>query len=269
MAPLVIGVDDSEIMLDGKPHTLLAAILIQDVAAVERALAALKDQFRIPRDEEIKWNGMKTALDKRQREELSQELLALLGNAVTLVTICEGRNRQSTAEHLVIQIADYLETDGVTQGSAAELILDEGIIDDPEHYRQFLAKSGRAPLENLAFQSVRSHDNVPIQLADIVAGFNARSTDIAAGRENKRINVWDDGFEEEIEIDLLTYIVISLRWSMWGEVPPHRDPENPAQDGTWPFKHVGGHGLRIHSSLPSELVEQIYSSRIAYMGCLH
>jgi hypothetical protein len=42
-----------------------------------------------------------------------------------------------------------------------------------------------------------------------------------------------------------------------------------SQTGAWPFKYVGGFGLRLRSSIAPDLADAIYSSRIVYMGCLH
>jgi hypothetical protein len=87
--------------------------------------------------------------------------------------------------------------------------------------------------------------------------------------QNKQILVRDDALSEDITVDLLSYISIALRWEMWGEVPPPPDGSNFSFDGRWPFKHVGGFGLRIHSTVSPEAVQKIYASRIVYMGCMH
>ena len=79
----------------------------------------------------------------------------------------------------------------------------------------------------------------------------------------------DDRLENPVSLDLLNYICLSLRRTTWGEVPLQPDPENPTFDGAWPFKYVGGFGLRLRSSIAPDLADAIYSSRIVYVGCLH
>ncbi|PYX53845.1 MAG: hypothetical protein DMG76_23965 [Acidobacteria bacterium] len=79
----------------------------------------------------------------------------------------------------------------------------------------------------------------------------------------------DDRLENPVSLDLLNYICLSLRWTTWGEVPLPPDPENPTFDGAWPFKYLGGFGLRLRSSIAPDLADAIYSSRIVYMGCLY
>jgi hypothetical protein len=79
----------------------------------------------------------------------------------------------------------------------------------------------------------------------------------------------EDPSGANIKLDLLSYISISLRWSMWGEVPHPPDPEDVKFDSRWPFKHVGGFGFRIHSTIGLETIARIYDSRVVYMGCLH
>jgi hypothetical protein len=149
------------------------------------------------------------------------------------------------------------------------MIFDEGIISDPSMYDNFLRTNFHPPLSNANFRSVKSHESTLIQLADVAAGFNRLVTDISLGRPNKQIEVLDDGPGVPIKMDLRSYICLSQRWNIWGEVPPPPDPENVTFDGRWPFKYVGGHGLRIVSSVSADLVNQIYDARIVYMGCMH
>lgn len=136
-------------------------------------------------------------------------------------------------------------------------------------YSQFLQSLSPSPLASAQPISVASHESAVIQLADVLAGFNRLATEIALGRENKQILVRDDALNDNIPINLLNYISIALRWEMWGKVPPPRDPDNISFDGTWPFKRVGGFGLRIQSSIPLGTIEKIYDSRVVHMGCMH
>ena len=266
---LVFAFDDSEIVIEGAPHTIIAGMGANDPEAIDRALAQLKFQFGMSPSEEVKWNGMN--LDQRDREALSQELLSLLNEATTLVTISEGVNRQIAAEHVTRQLADYLVSHPYRlEGNPnLSLIFDEGIISDPNTHDNFLRNNFPRPLSNANFRSVKSHESPLIQLADVAAGFNRLVTDISLGHPNKQIEVLDDGPGIPIKMDLRSYICLSQRWNTWGEVPPPPDPENVTFDGRWPFKYVGGHGLRIVSSVSADLVNRIYDSRIVYMGCMH
>jgi len=73
----------------------------------------------------------------------------------------------------------------------------------------------------------------------VVGKFQPALTDIVLGRSNKKISVWDDGLESNIEVDLLNYICISLRYEMWGEVPPPPDPENIIFDANLAIQTCG------------------------------
>jgi hypothetical protein len=53
---MFIAVDDSEISISGRPHTILAGIIVANVPAVERALEHLKQQFGLSMQDEVKWN---------------------------------------------------------------------------------------------------------------------------------------------------------------------------------------------------------------------
>ncbi len=266
---LAFAFDDSEIVIESIPHTIMAAIGTNDPQAIEQALIQLKSQFGMSLSEEVKWNGMN--LVQRDREALSQEVLSLLHEATTLVTISEGVNRQIAAEHITRQLADYLASKpyGLEGSPSLTLIFDEGIITVPSSFDNFLRTNFLPPVSNASFNSVKSHASALIQLADVAAGFNRLVTDICLGRPNKEIELLDDGLGPPIKMDLRSYICISQRWNIWGEVPPPPDPENVTFDGRWPFKHVGGYGVRIVSSISPDLVRKVYDSRIVYMGCMH
>jgi hypothetical protein len=264
------GIDDSEVEINGCHHSILAAIGVKELFAVESAFNKLKGQFGLTPSDEVKWNGMKP-LSQPVREALSQELMILLHESVPLIIIKEGRNKQLAAEDIGSQIADFLKRHPYVLGAeeTVELIFDEGIVADDSAYSEYLHSLSPSPIALGTFASAHSHESALIQLADVLAGFNKLATEIALGRPNKELQVWDDGLGRDIGIDLLRYISISMRWAIWGEVPPPPDPNNITFDGKWPFKHIGGHGLRIYSSIPQEIIERIYNSRIVYMGCMH
>jgi hypothetical protein len=204
----------------------------------------------------------------KMRESLSQQLLILLHDCIPLVVICEGRNKQLAAERTANQISEFLGRHPYSLGTdeTVKLTFDEGIISDETAYSEHL-RTLPSPIASATFTSAQSHENALIQLADILAGFNRLATDIALGRANKDLLVRDDQRGRDIEIDLLSYISIALRWAMWGQVPPPPDPNNVTFDGKWPFKHIGGYGLRIYSTVSQKTIDQIYKSRIVYMGC--
>jgi len=263
---MLFTIDDSEIQIEERPHTILAAIGVRDPAAVESALDKLKLQFGLLPADEVKWNGMKP-MPQQSREALSQELMTLLHESVSLVIISEGRNKQVAAERLAVQIADFAgRPRSQLAAEPVELIFDEEILDSELRYLQYVHTLAPSPVASANVATVHSHESAAIQLADVLAGFNRLATEIALGRANKNLILRED--QLDIKIDLLSYISLSLRWAMWGEVPPPPDPDNITFDASWPFKHIGGYGLRIHSSVSAGTIEKIYDSRVVYMGCL-
>lgn len=266
---MIFGIDDSEIDIEGRPHTLLAAIGVRNPEALESTLAVLKRDFGLNATDEVKWNGM-PPLAQKAREELSQELMALLHDSVPLVAITEGRDKNQAAQASARQIADFLAASSFPASrEIIHLLFDESIIDDPIEFKRHLRALTPSPIAVAQVASVHSHEHAVRQIAEVLAGFSRLATDIALGREDKQIEVWDDGFGSDISTSLLTYISQGLRWATWGEVPLPPDPNDVTFDATWPFKNVGGFGLRIHSSISPGTVEAIYESRRVYMGCLH
>jgi hypothetical protein len=265
-----IGFDDSEITIENIPHTIIAGVGVNDPGGIEVALAELNTQFGMSSSDEVKWNGMK--LVQKDREALSDKLLSLLNEGAMMVTISEGADRQVAAEHTARQLNDFLACHPYRTKEGEQLVMDfdEGILTNGGAYSSFLSANFSPPLSHAECRSVKSHESALVQLADVLAGFNRLLTDISLGRASKEIDVPDDaGFGQPLKFDLLHYICLSQRWSIWGEVPPPPDPENITFDGRWSFKYVGGHGLRIISSISPDLVKKIYDSRIVYMGCMH
>jgi len=266
---VIFGIDDTEIDIEGRPHTLLAAMGVRNPETLESALAMLKRDFGLNASDEVKWNGM-PPLAQKAREELSQELMVLLHDSLPLVAITEGRDKNQAAQVSARQIADFLAASSSPEShETIRLLFDEAIIDDPIEFKRHLRKLAPSPISVAEVESVHSHEHAVIQIADVLAGFSRLATEIALGREDKQITIWDDGFGSDIPTTLLTYISQGLRWATWGEVPPPPDPNDVKFDATWPFKSVGGFGLRIHSSISPRSVEAIYESRRVYMGCLH
>src|ERR1700730_6347029 len=103
---MLFAIDDSDVQIEDRSHTILAAIGIRDLAALESALDTLKLQFGLMSADEVKWNGMRP-MPQHAREALSQELMTLLHRSVPLVVINEGRNKQIAAERIAVQIADF------------------------------------------------------------------------------------------------------------------------------------------------------------------
>jgi hypothetical protein len=264
---MLFAIDDSDVQIEDRSHTILAAIGTRDLAALESALDTLKLQFGLMSADEVKWNGMRP-MPQHAREALSQELMTLLHRSVPLVVINEGRNKQIAAERIAVQIADFARRQRslLTADEPIELTFDEGILDDESGYAQYLHTLDPSPVASASITIVRSHENAAIQLADVLAGFNRVATCIALGRANKNLLLRDG--QLDIKLDLLSYISLSLRWATWGEVPPPPNPDNVVFDANWPFKHVGGYGLRIHSTISARTIEKIYQTRVVYMGCL-
>jgi hypothetical protein len=217
------GVDDSEIEIEGRPHTILAAVGFHCPQKVETALNGLKLQFGLTPADEVKWNGMKP-MPTLGREALSQELMVQLQESVPLVSISEGRDKQHTAQHLAAQIKDFISRHpyALERKEEVDLAFDDGILRDGLAYSRFLQSLSPSPIASANSISVGSHESAVIQLADVLAGFNRLATEISLGRENKQILVRDEALQGDIPVDLLSYISIALRWEMWGRF--HRLP---------------------------------------------
>jgi len=199
-------------------------------------------------------------------------ILPILNSPTALIVICEGVDRQNAALYFVNQLADALEDRAREMGeSVVDVRFDEGIINNPTTFSVFWRSHKQPRIANATYSSVKSHESPLVQCADLFAGFQRLAIDIATGRTNPSISVFDDGVGMDIDIDLLNYVLLSLRYAMWGRVPPHPiHPDAPVADGTWPFLHAKGLGLRIHSTIDDSLQQHLYDTiGVVYIGCLH
>ena len=143
---MIFGIDDSEIEIEGRPHTLLAAMGVRNPERLESALAILKRDFGLKACDEVKWNGM-PSLPKKAREELSQELMVLLHDSAPLVVITEGRDKNQAAQASARQIADFLAAcSSLARDEPVDLLFDESIIDNPIEFRRYLRTLSPSPI---------------------------------------------------------------------------------------------------------------------------
>ena len=271
---MIVAVDDSEIVIEDRPHTILAGVIFEQPDETKLQIQTIKARFGLRSDEEIKWNGARLE-NQQQREAMSEDLLGVLSRLKYLATVSEGANRQKALEHLTIQLDDFLQERSKynPEPTAIGLACDNGIIQSPTAYERFLRQSKSSRFALMDFESVNSQSSELIQCADICAGFTRLLVDLALGRPNRRLVLLEklgDGSTNEVASDLRHLVLFSLRYSMWGDVPPPPDPQNIKLDGTYPFLHAAGRGLRIHSTASGQIISKIYENAgIVYFGCLH
>lgn len=261
-------------MIEGRLHTILAAVCFEHPDETRAQIRKIKARFGMRNEDEIKWNG--TQLEsQQQREAMSEDLLGVLSRSQFFVTVCEGTDRQLSLQYLAIQLDDFLQARSkyADEPSTVQLTCDNGIIKNGSAFERFLKQTNRQRLVLIEFNSVSSQSDELIQCADICAGFSRLLIDLALGRPNRRLVLlekFDDGSTNTVDLDLRHLVLFSLRYSMWGEVAPPRDPDNIQYDGTYPFLHAEGRGLRIHSTISQETVSKTYQmAGVVYYGCLH
>lgn len=271
---MLFAVDDSEIVIESRLHTILAGVGFERPDETKAQIRAIKAQFGLRSHEEIKWNGTRLE-SQQQREAMSEELLGVLSHLKFVVTVSEGTDRQVALEYLTIQVDDFLQYRSTysAEPAALRLTCDNGIIQNSSAYEKFLKGTKRPRLAVLDFESVTSDSDELVQCADICAGFSRLLIDLALDRPNRRLILlekFDDSSPNAVDLDLRHLVLFSLRYSMWGEVPPPRDVNNIQFDGTYPFLHTAGKGLRIHSTVREEVISKIYQDAgVVYFGCLH
>jgi len=175
---MLFAVDDSEINTEGRPHTILAAIGVENAASVETALAKLKEEFGLLPTDEIKWNGMKP-VPQQKREALSHELLGILQKSIPLVVISEGRQKQTAAKRMATQITDCFAAHPIETGERLDLVFDESILSHESEYADFLRTLAPSSIVSATLGILHSHQSAAIQLADVWAGFNRLLTDMS------------------------------------------------------------------------------------------
>lgn len=70
-----------------------------------------------------------------------------------------------------------------------------------------------------------SRFSVGIQLADILAGTVRYMVETAFGKPARRIRVYDEGLQKQVEYGLDDFFRIMVRYNFWGEHPQYRHDE--------------------------------------------
>jgi|ERR1051325_1112121 hypothetical protein len=261
--PAFFAVDDSEVLISGMPHTLLAALSFDEPAKIVDKLAELRANLDLGMEFEFKWNQRGLASDVRAK--IAVELRAALWNSFGLLTIVEGQDRQRAAGYLAEQIADLVEGDVVPF-----VTFDENIVRDHRAFRSFLLESGRQPMQRMQFSTARSFAHDLVQCADVFAGFQNLSIRVVLGDAKDRLVPGD--FEGE-ELSLSFLLEASFRYVLWGRNTVKVDPDWTSEEAPppdWLYKETEGLGLRIHSTMPAETERLLYDNLgRPYMGCLH
>lgn len=263
VAAVTFAVDDSEVMIKGSRHLLLAAVAFHEPTSAVDAMARLRREVNVADDFEFKWNQKELPADAR--EKVADELRQVIGGAFGVVTLIEGTDRQRAAELLCEQIGELIEGDVLLS-----VVFDEAILRDERSFRRYLLASQQDAVRRIQFSVARSFAHDLVQCADLFAGFQNLKIRIALG-EGKNRTVPGD-FDDD-EISLADLFEVSFRYVLWGQVVTKIDPEWISDDAPppdWIFKETEGLGFRIHSSLDDETKELLYDEvGRPYFGCWH
>jgi hypothetical protein len=253
--------DDSVCEIQGKKHTIIGAIGFHDDKHALGSVLRCKQRLNIPLLQEIKWNSQN--FTPAQREQITDELLPLLGSTIGFISIVEGQDKQCGAVKLMTQLSDYCRAEEV---DAYTLIFDKNIVQDVIAFDTAISvlKPGC-----MGWSEVDSAQNPLVQLADLFCGFQKLRIDFGSGKANAKKLVSLEFYEGEIdEFELGHYLFAGLRYSLWGKVR-----------GTWdvsgafmrdPFKHNLGYGVRIFSSVGrAAALQALNEVRKDSMGCIH
>lgn len=255
---MLIAVDDSDFLLDGRKHIILAAVLFHEPEEAVASVDSIKSDFGL---KELKWNSK--GLSQIQREEISSRMLGVLSQANSIVLIREGLDKQAAAEDLVQQIAEALDT--ADTALDLDIQFDIGIVSNERMLSQRLQSSPYEFMRRARFLSVNSLDSNLIQCADLFAGFMRLQLDLLFSRKDKIVLLDEEDYPYNEEILLSRYVSLALRYTLIGEVIGGTDYPKDL-----PFKHARGKGLQIISSVSDEIQDMVYERiGVSYMGCIH
>ena len=253
--------DDSVCKIHGKKHTIIGAIEFQDDKHALGSVLRCKQMLDIPSVQEIKWNSQNFAL--AQREQITDELLPVLGGTKGFISIVEGQDKQCGAVKLMKQLSDYCRAEGA---DAFTVVFDKNIIED---VMAFDAAIYALRPECMGWSEVDSAHNPLVQLADLFCGFQKLRIDFGSGKANAKKLVNVEFYEGEIdEFELRHYLFAGLRYSLWGKVRGTWDASRSIMRD--PFKQNLGYGVRIYSRVGREAALQALNElREDFMGCIH
>lgn len=257
---VVFAVDDTEISIQGRPHTVLAGLVFLDPDRAVQAVVDLKQHYKI--SGELKWSGM-DELDADAKKVVGRDILSIVQLNIGVIVICEGRDKPKCAELLLIRLSEYLSD----HAGHVDIVFDDGIL--PNRISPNVMQLLTAGQRTVSIGSVNSAENELVQLADVYAGFHKIAADIALGRNAPVVEL-----ENYEEMTLGEYVYFKLRYSLWDKIDgdfASEDEMFKAMDELrYPFKCARGMGLTIHSTVPDALVDRLYDALGRHwMGCIH
>ncbi|MBI4458569.1 MAG: hypothetical protein HY648_00745 [Acidobacteria bacterium] len=252
---LTFYVDDSACEIAALKHTLLGAITFQDDAEAIARVVDCKQRLQIRPEDEIKWNS--PDFTKEQRHAITEEILPILKGTRGFLIIAE-QSKQESARMLATQVSDFCRSEN---RAGFVLRFDKNIITDSSELDRSVY-SLNPPC--VGWSEVDSAHDQLMQCADLFLGFQKLRIDFSLERSDAdklvEVEVYEGGREE---YPISWYLFASLRYSLWGQL------EEGYSEGE-PWKRNLGFGVRVYSSLPSEIISKAVS-RInrEYVGCIH
>jgi Protein of unknown function (DUF3800) len=249
----IIGVDDSEITLENKFHTILGGVILESADKLEKQISIIKDKHGVP-DQELKWSGF-SQLTPEQKKALGQDILPLLNTLTGFIVIVEGRDKALAAKKVCEQITDLLKIQKHTR-----IHFDQQIIDEKR-----LCEMLKLSVKNEDIKVIDSKNSIAVQCADFFIGYQKIRIENDLGlRSVPPVNM-EDG-----EMDFGFYMFAQTCYSLWGEVPGEFSNEEAMDKYEYPIKETRDKGLRIFSSIPKELQDRIYEKCGSFwIGCIH
>ncbi len=254
---ILIGVDDSEITLENKFHTILGGVILESADRLENQIRVVKEKHGVP-DEELKWSGFSN-LTPKQKKQLGQDILPLINTLTGFIVIVEGRDKASAAQKICEQINDLLKPQ-----KHALIHFDQQIIDE-----NGLCEMLKLSIKRDDIKVVDSKNSIAVQCADFFIGYQKIRIENDLGLKNI-----PPVCMENDEMDFGFYMFAQTRYSLWGEVPGEFSNEDAMFEAMdkfeYPIKKTRDKGLRIFSSITKELQNKIYEECGSFwMGCIH
>lgn len=259
-------VDESSIVVEGKPHLLSCGVICEDSHATIQQIVELKASLGAQALDEVKFNS--SGLPQVKKIILSDGVIEIVRGCTIFICINEGADKGKLAESVAQQAFDYCVEKNVPHFS---LNYDVGFVPDKKALGNFVRTlGGNEKPVCVGVQHLDSAGDQLIQLADLFLGLFRLSALVEFGEKQISRTIYLQQFDEEEEWSLSEVVFIGTRGHIWGKTKRVLFDIHPDEGEIYhPYHASYGLGIRVDSTVSPEALSLIQEKlATTYLGCM-
>ena len=263
MGLINVYIDESELTKDGQKIWIFGITITKDLENAIGKLLELKSNLGLNKEIEIKWRMNHPNAELKSKVK-GETLLALSEEFECLVSITKNADKNIAFINVLDQLENYARKNNY---QFLNIHFDENCFNNKKMVEKKLESFNG--VQCTTFASLNSKYSIGIQYADILAGSFKYIFESAFTGNSKIVEVFQDGIDENIEINLDEFFRETLRYNIWGETKETNTNYDEPYWGSIPIKDCYNKGIVFNGNFTNEEIGIFKNACQFYMGCLH